>query len=193
MRTVRTLVLGLVVLVSAGIVVGAEAGKPAKPKPGPEHKKLQYFAGNWTTEADLKESPFGPGGKVSTKDNCKWFEGGFAVVCNSTGTGPMGPSKGLGILGYSGEEKVYTYYGVDNSGMVPTSVARGTVEGDTWTYAGEDKMGGKTIKSRYTMKIESPDAYSFNWEMQGEDGKWNSAMEGKSTRVKAAGAKTGKK
>jgi hypothetical protein len=169
------------VAVSFGV---ASAEEPTKPKPGPEHKKLEYFVGSWTSEGDMKASPFGPGGKISNADECKLFEGGFAVVCHSKGEGPMGPSKGIGILGYSIEEKAYTYYGVDNSGMIMGSIPKGHVDGDNWTYTGEDKIQGKTIHSRYSIKIVSPTNYTFKWEMQGE-GSWTTLLEGKTTRKAA--------
>jgi hypothetical protein len=95
----------------------------------------------------------------------------------------MGPTKGIGIMGYSTDEKAYTYYGVDNSPMTMASVPRGTVQGDTWVYDDEAKMGGKKVKSRYTMKISSPTSYTFKWEMQGDDGAWKAVMEGKATKA----------
>jgi hypothetical protein len=153
------------------------------PKPGPEHKKLGYFVGKWTAEGETKPNPFMPGGKFTNNDSCEWFDGGFAVICRSQGKGPMGPTKGLGIMGYNAEESVYTYYGVDNSPMVMASVPKGTVQGDTWVYDDEAKMGGKTVKSRYTIREISPKSYSFKWEVQGDDGAWQAVMEGKSTKA----------
>ena len=44
-------------------------------------------------------------------------------------------------------------------------------------------MGGKPMKSRYTIKQLSPTAYSFKWEMQGDAGTWSTLMEGKSTKA----------
>ena len=158
------------------------AGQQA-PTPGPEHKKLGYFVGKWTTEGEIKASPMGPAGKVTSTDDCQWFDGGFAVICHSTGTTPAGPSKSVGIMGYSTEEKVYTYYGMDNSAMAMTSVPRGTVEGDTWTYTDESLMGGQKVKSRVTLKTLSPTAYTFTMEIQGPDGKWAPMMEAKSTKA----------
>lgn len=162
----------------------ASAGDAKAPQPGPEHKRLGYFVGNWTTEGEMKPSEMGPGGKFTGADKCTWFEGGFAVVCQSEGTGPMGPSKSLGILGYSTEEKVYTYAGVDSSGMTMTSVPKGKVQGDTWVYNDEGMMGGKMVKSRVTIRELSPTAYTFKMEFQGPDGKWAPAMESKSTKTK---------
>jgi hypothetical protein len=162
----------------------AKQAPPPAPKPGPEHQKLSYFVGNWTSEGEVKPGPFGPGGKMSGKDRCEWLEGRFAVVCHNEGKGPMGPMKGIGILSYSSEEKVYTYYGMDNSGMVMTSVAKGTVQGDTWTYTDEGMMGGQKMKSRVTIKEVSPTVQTFLLEIQGPDGKWMPFIESKGTKVK---------
>lgn len=162
----------------------AYADDQKAPKPGPAQQKLGYFVGNWTTEGEMKPGEMGPGGKISSTDKCSWFEGGFAVVCHSEGKSPMGPSKSLGILGYSPEEKVYTYSGVDNSGMTMTTVPRGTVQGDTWTYSDESMMGGKKVKTRVIIKQLSPDAYTFKMDAQKPDGSWAEVMESKSTKAK---------
>lgn len=164
-------------------VVAAQA-PAAPPKPGPEHARLGYFVGKWTSEGEMKPSPMGPGGKMTSADNCEWFEGHFTVICRSEGKSPMGPMKSIGILGYSPEEKVYTYYGVDNTNMTMASVARGTRQGDTWTYSDESTMGGNKMKSRVTIKELSPTSYTFTMEMQGPDGKWMPLMEAKNTKAK---------
>jgi hypothetical protein len=157
---------------------------PQPPKPGPEHERLGYFVGTWTIEGEMKPGPMGPGGKITSSETCEWYDGRFSVICRSEGTSPMGPSKNMGILGYSPEEKVYTYYGVDNSGMTMSSVPRGTLQGDTWTYLDESMMGGQKVKSRVTLKEVSPTTYTFTMELQGADGKWAPVMEAKNTKVK---------
>ena len=154
-----------------------------KPKPGPEQKKLGYFVGKWSADAEMKPNPFMPGGKVTSLDACEWFEGGFAVVCRSEGKGPMGPMKSIGILGYSTEEKVYTYYALDSGPMAMATVSRGTTQDGTWVYNDEAKMGGKMVKSRYTIKETSPTSYTFKWEMLGGDGSWQTLMEGKTAKA----------
>jgi Protein of unknown function (DUF1579) len=162
----------------------ASAQEPAAPKPGPEHQRLGYFVGNWTSEGEMKPSEMGPGGKMTSTEKCEWFEGKFAVVCRGQGRSPWGPGKSIGILSYSPEEKVYTYYGVDNTGMTMATVPHGTVKGDTWTYDDESMMGGKKVKTRVTIKELSPTAYTFKMETQGPDGKWAPMMESKSTKTK---------
>lgn len=167
------------------VAAGAEADETAgPPKPGPEHKKLGYFVGDWRTEGEMKPGPMGPGGKFTATDKCEWFEGGFAVVCRSEGKGPGGPMKSLGILSYSAEEKVYTYAGTDSMGIAMTTVPRGTIQGSTWTYHDESMMGGEKMKSRVIIKELSPKEYTFAMDMQGKDGKWMPMMESKSTKVK---------
>jgi hypothetical protein len=164
--------------------IAAAAQAPQPPKPGPEHKRLEYFVGKWTSQGEMKPGPMGPGGKMTSTDTCEWFEGRFAVICRSEGKGPMGPFKSVGFLSYSPEEKAYTYYGIDNTGMVMTSVPRGTVQGDTWTYTDESMMGGQKVKSRVTIKELSPTSYTFSMEVQGADGKWMPMMESKQTKAK---------
>ena len=87
--------------------------------------------------------------------------------------------KSVGIMSYSAEEKVYTYYAVDNSGMTMTTVQRGTVKGDTWTFT-----GGQKVKVRVTLKEVSPTSYTFMMEMQDADGKWAPMIESTSTKSK---------
>ena len=175
----RFSVLGACAVISISSVHLASAQAS---KPGPEHARLGYFVGKWTVDGDLKASPMGPGGKFTSTDNCEWFEGKYSVICRSEGAMPMGPSKSIGILGYSPEEKVYTYYGVDNSSMTMASVPKGTVSGKTWTYTDEGTMGGQKFKSRVTINEVTPTSYTFRMEMQGPDGKWIPTMESKNTK-----------
>src|SRR5436309_7959309 len=114
-RKILCLLTSVGAIAAYSIIAGAQAPQP--PKPGPEHQRLEYFVGKWTGEGEMKPGPMGPGGKITSTDTCEWFEGHFAVICRSDGKTPMGPSKSIGILSYSPEEKIYTYYGVDNSGM----------------------------------------------------------------------------
>ena len=162
----------------------AAAAPPEMPKPGPEHQRLGYFVGQWKSEGEMKPSEMGPGGKVTSTDKCEWFEGRYAVVCHSQGQCPMGATKSLGISSYSAEEKVYTWYGLDNMGMTMTSVPRGAYADGTYTYTNEGMMGGKKMKMRVMIKELSPTAYTFAMDMEGPDGKWNRMMDSKYTKVK---------
>jgi hypothetical protein len=180
-RRIRLLTGFAVLLVAVPQVAMAQGGQA--PKPGPEHARLGYFVGKWTAEGDIKPGPMGPGGKMTSNDTCEWFEGKFSVICRYEGRGPMGPNKGIGILGYSTEEKVYTYYAVDNTNMAMASVPKGTVRGDTWTYTDEATFGGQKVKSRVTIKEVSPTSHTFKLEIQAPGGKWMPMVETKNTKL----------
>ena len=179
MRAMLKAILALAAASSAAVPASAQGA----PQPGPEQQRLGYFVGRWKAEGEIKASPMGPGGKMSSTDDCQWFEGRFSVICRSEGQGPGGPMKSIGILGYSAGEKAYTYYGVDNTGMSMSTVPKGTVSGKTWTYTDENTMGGQKVKSRVTLVEESPTAYTFRMEIQGPDGKWIPTMESRNTKV----------
>jgi hypothetical protein len=147
-----------------------------RPKPGPEHEKLGYWVGTWTLDGTMNDGPMGKGGKVSGKTECSWWDGRFAVVCKDSGTSPMGPMRGMGIMSWNREEKRYEYYGIDNAGMQERAL--GGLEGDSWVYTNDVKMDGKTFKGRYTMTNLKPDSYDFKWEMSEDGTTWNTVMEG---------------
>lgn len=183
MTKILTSLAAPVAILIVGLPIAAAAQPPQTPKPGPEHERLGYFVGKWTSEGEMKPGPMGPGGKMTSTETCEWFDGRAAVICRSEGTGPTGATKGLGILSYSPEEKVYTYYGVENNpGMAMTSVPRGTVQGDTWTYTDEALMGGSKVKTRVTIKEVSPTSQTFRMEVE-QDGKWVPVMESKGTKI----------
>ncbi len=164
------------------LVAAASAQMPA-PKPGPEHKKLDYFAGTWTSDADSKPGPMGPGGKMTMTQDAKWMDGGFFVVMHSEyKSAAMGDGSGTSYLGYDPQDKVYTYDEFNSQGEAVH--AKGTVDGDTWTWTNDMKMGPQTAKGRFTEKILSPTAYTFKFEMSMDGTTWNTVMDGKATKTK---------
>lgn len=92
----------------------------------------------------------------------------------------MGKGTALAVMGYDPDQKVYTYDEYNTQGEAVHS--KGTVDGDTWTWVNDMKMGPKTIKGRFTMKIVSPTLYNYKYEMSEDGTKWNMVMEGKDTK-----------
>ena len=170
----------LLVLTFAGAVLGQAPAGP--PKPGPEHQKLAYFAGTWVSEGDTKANPFGPAGKFTYTQKCEWFAGNFAVVCHSEGKTLETAEKGLSVMSYDPGEKTYVYFETGSQGY--NLYARGTVEGDTWTWTSESKMNGTPVRSRFTLKQVSADSASYKYEIGAGDAPMTLIMEGKQTRVK---------
>jgi hypothetical protein len=166
------------VAISAG---HAGAQPPAAPQPGAEQKKLARFVGTWKMEGTMQPSPLGPGGSMTGTETCQMFEGGWHLVCDSTGSGPMGSLKGHFIMTYDQAAKQYRYFAINN--MPDAEMATGTLAGNTWTWTSTMDMGGKTIHSRFMLTETSPTVHTFKWEMS-EDGKsWKAMMEGKSTKT----------
>ena len=152
------------------------------PKPGPEHKRLDFLAGSWILDGDTKSSSMGPGGKVTETEKCEWMDGGFYLFCHTDFKTPMGNGSGISVLGYSGEDKAYTYREFNSWGEFTDS--KGTLEGDTWTWTNEEKMGSTSMKGRFTMKLLSPTSYNFSFEMSPDGTKWTTVMDGKATKSK---------
>ena len=161
------------------VAVAVQAQMPM-PKPAPELSKLDYLAGNWISEGDMKPGPMGPGGKINSTDEVHWMDGKFFLVMHSKFKGAMGDGMALAVMGYDPEHKVYTYNEYNSMGQADHSV--GTVDGDTWTWTGDENVGGQIMKGRYTMKVLSPTSYTFKYEMSKDGTEWTTMMDGKSTK-----------
>jgi hypothetical protein len=164
------------------VLAVAAAAQMQAPKPGPEHKKLDMFAGSWTLDGDLKPGPMGPGGKTTETEKCDWMDGDFYLVCHVEFKMSMGNGSGLTIMGYSADDKVYTYREFNSWGEFDDS--KGSVDGDTWTWTNDQKMGNMTMKGRFIMKITSPTSYNFSYEISQDGTKWTLVMDGKATKQK---------
>ena len=176
----RSVAVCFLTLVFAGV---ASAQNPSQmPTPGPEQKRLQYYAGTWNSEYEIKPGSMGPGGKVTGTDRSQMLPGGFFLVTHTEGKGFMGELHEVAVMGYDTEAKVYTYDSYNNFGEADHF--KGTVEGDTWTWINEMKMGPQTVKARFTQKVLSPNSYSYKFEMSPDGTAWNLIMDGKSTKNK---------
>jgi hypothetical protein len=170
-------------LVTACVSLSLAGPRPQMATPGPEAKRLGYFVGKWRGEGEMKPSPFGQGGKYTESEDVEWMPGGFFVLIHSDEKTPIGNGKTLMILGYNSEKKTYTFNAFDSMGQAET--ATGTVEGDTWTWVSDSVMGGKPVKTRFTMKELSPTSYSTKFEMSADGGAWTTIMEGKTNKLSA--------
>ena len=176
---VRATVLAACMSLVAAVSVPAE--EPAMPVPTTGHEALAAFLGSWSGSGEMKPGIFGEGGPMSWTEECTWFEGSkFHVACTSEGDSPMGPTKGLGIIGYNAGKKVYTHYGVDNNGW--SAYAEGTRDGDTWTYLSEDVVGGEKFHTRATISLVSEKVMTFSWEMSQDGENWTLLFDGKSVK-----------
>jgi hypothetical protein len=181
MEDVRMKRASIIVVFLSLLFAFAAQAQMQMPKPGPEHKKLDYFLGTWSTDGDMKPGPMGPGGKFTGTSHDEWMDGGFFIVIHSDMKMPMGTGTGLAVMGYNADQKKYTYHEFNSMGEA--EAATGTVDGDTWTWTDENKMNGNVVHGRYTMKILSPTSYTFKYEVS-QDGNWTTVMDGKTTKTK---------
>lgn len=173
--------IGIITVAWLALAVAALA-QMEMPKPGPEHKKLDMFAGSWVLDGDMKPSPMGPGGKTTENEKCSWMDGGFFLVCHVDFKSPMGNGSGMSVLGYSTDDKAYTYREFNSWGEFTDS--KGSVDGDTWSWTSDEKMGDMIMKGRFTMKVLSSTSYNFSFEMSPDGTKWTTVMDGKATKGK---------
>ena len=157
--------VGLMMLLFA---VSAVAQTPA-PKPGPEHKKLEIWVGDWTWEGELKATPFGPAGKVTGKATVRPTLCGFFLEWRGEETGPTGTNQSYEIDGYDPVAKKYTWNNFSSDGGVTTVTY--TIEGTTVTYTGTQIIGGKLAHIRGT--------FVFTPELTSNTGKFEISADGK--------------
>lgn len=160
----------------------AQIQSPQMPKPGAEQKNLAYFVGSWKMEGKMYASPFGPGGAMAGTETCQMFEGGWHVVCDSSGTGPMGPMKGHTLMTYDRATKQYRFFGVNN--MPDAEMAVGGKSGNTWTWTNSMTIEGTKIDSRFVIVETSPSAYTGKWDISVDGGKtWQPVFEATATKT----------
>jgi hypothetical protein len=180
MKLNSRIIVGLT-LILASVAAVAQMGPPT---PAPELKKLDYFVGNWTTDATVASGPWGAGGKLTDSAHGEWMKGGFFLLNHSDITLPPelgGETTSLGVMGYDADKKVYTEERFESSGR--RVAMTGTIDGDTFTWAGVNDYNGMQISSRLTIKMTSPTSCALKYEVSIDGGaSWMPFYEGKATK-----------
>jgi hypothetical protein len=128
----------------------------------------------------MKAGAAGAGGTMIENNKCDWMEGGFYLVCHSDYKGTMGSGTGLSVMGYSAEDKAYTFREFESDGEFVDS--RGKLDGETWTWTNDENMNGTTVKGRFTIQMTSGSSYTYAFDMSQDGTKWSTVMEGKATK-----------
>jgi hypothetical protein len=137
-----------------------------------------YYVGSWKLTGETKTNPFGPGGqKFESYERLEWTPGGFFLLARSYEGEKW---TGLTIIGYDEKKKIFTHTSYNSRGEV--EIMEGTAQGDTETWSGDGKVGGKPVKQRLTIKRVSPTFYMFKFEMAHRDGDWSLVYEGQGTK-----------
>jgi hypothetical protein len=151
---------------------------PESPKPGPEHKKLEYFLGTWKVENEIKANAYMPAGKSVITQTYTLGPGGFFVECRAEGENYPTTHE---IIAYDSHAKLYTAFYASSTGLVGGGT--GTVDGDTWTWMLEDKWFGKAVKGRTTVTAKSDSQFTARYEMLDANGRYVTFTEGTAAKV----------
>src|SRR5438270_11582687 len=108
------------------------------------------------------------------------MEGTSKLVCLAEYKSAMCSEVGLTVMRDSSDDKAYTYREFNSCGEFAD--ARGSVDGDSWTWTSDEKMGATTMKGRFSMKMTSSTSYTFGFDMSQDGTKWTTMMDGKATK-----------
>ncbi len=146
-------------------------------------KDLATLVGKWKVEADMKATPFNPGGKFTGVNVAEWGPGRNFVVIHSRGTDPNGAAGELDIIAYDRQLRVYTYTSFNSNGWSDRTTV-GFFENGTWIWTNEATSGGKIIRSRNEVRLESPDRFTFVNKLSINGGDFETVSTGTGTRLK---------
>jgi Protein of unknown function (DUF1579) len=146
-----------------------------QPIPGPEHRRLELFVGNWDTEGTIKVNPSGPGVKFQAVDSYEWVPGGFFLLHRWDAHMPDGRTQGIEVIGYDSAKGTYTVRSFDSAGN--TDIMTGSVASDTWTFE------GKSLRFRGGFR-DGGNTLAGIWEQRSDDGApWVYLMDVKLSKI----------
>lgn len=168
-----------------GNAKSAAQTQPLPETPSSEIKKLGALVGQWKLEgAEVKPgSGMGAGDTVTGTASCEWAFGGLGVLCHENATTPgMGELRDIVVYGYDAKSKQYILTQVSNPGYIWKF--RGNLDGDTWTFSGEQTGQGESYFVRFNVKWTSSDSFDFKNEVGPALDKMKVMMDGRQTRIK---------
>ena len=166
-------VVALSLVVLAGLAKAQDAKAPPSPeallkalaeagKPGPEHKKLEPFVGNWTFTMKLWTDPSQPPAELKGTIERKWIMDGRFVQetargeCAKTGK----TFEGMGIVGYDSAQKKFSVTKVCGlCGTVSSGLVTCDSSGSRFECVKDEccPITSQKIKARDVVVIESND------------------------------------
>ena len=174
-------------VVALVFAVTIQAQTPA-PQPGPEQKKMEVFAGQWTYEGEYKSGSFGPGGKATGEYTAEMILGGFFIRGRYVERMASKVSRGFETFGYNPATRNYLQSQYADDGSMGSGAM--TVNGNTWNYSGTMSSGGKQAKFRNTMTFAA-DGMSMvmKAELSADGTTWMPFWDFKFTKLKATAKK----
>lgn len=106
---------------------------------GPEHQRLDVFAGHWRTEGQTAPADGVPALPIRSSDEYEWLPGGFFLIHRWNGHVGDANVHGIEIIGYDEASGHYQTHFFDNDGNAGSEDL--TVRDRTWTWLGKQVMG----------------------------------------------------
>ena len=151
------------------------------PTGSPEQQQILAWIGTWNLAGDVRESPFGPPGKIAGRDRVERGPG-FTALFHTDLTTPLGKTTSVSTISYDTVTNGYLMHSIDSADAVTT--ARGTMGGATWTWLTESHVGGHVVKGRDITTFTSPSTYTWTFEIEAEDGVYVLIEQGRATKVR---------
>lgn len=179
-----------VFLLASLLIVSVQAQTPA-PKPGPEHKKLAVFAGDWKYTGTAQTTPLGPGGKFVGTQKGRMILNGFFLECRWKDKGDFGDEKGVvtegvELYGYDSVNKNYTVVVRESNGA--SSTGSMTVDGNVWRYtATRTESDGKVYQFRNLWAVsDDGKRWTLKTELSSDGTSWTLLYDIVMTKVRNA-------
>ncbi len=152
----KTLMILMVVACFAGAAFAQQPNQPTKP--GPEHQKLQLWAGEWKYEGESQTTFLGPGEKFTGRMTARPILNGFGLESVFNEQSPSGEKQTVEVDTYDPVTNSYPVLSVYSDG----SFFQGffTVNGSVATWEGTSTANGKQYKDRGTDAV-APDGMSI--------------------------------
>ena len=138
----------------------AEAGKP-----GPEHKKLERFVGDWTFTVRLWTDPSQPPAEAKGTLQRKWIMGGRFIQETAQGECNGKTFESMGFVGYDAAQKKFTCVKLCGlCGKISSNLVTCNSAGTRFECATEEccPLTGQKIKGRDEVLVESNDRIVVN-------------------------------
>jgi hypothetical protein len=164
--------------------VAVQAQSPA-PKPGPEHKKLEVWVGDWTYEGVNLATPFRPASKYTGTATVRPVLDGFFVEWHGEEKGPTATKQWLEIDSYDALNKKFMWNNFSSDGSF-NSVTY-TIEANTVSFSGASFQGEKQYKIRGSV-VFAPDLMSSveKGEVSADGKTWIPSYENSWTKTKSS-------
>lgn len=175
MRAVIALLLS-----TAALAVATGAGMPVAPQSASPPGKLGMWAGHWSYNGRIYETPYSHAHSDSGSLDCNWVPNSGYMVCDYSSNDP--PHNHLSVITYDSAANTYMEVLVRQDSK--PSWAKMTQRGDTWTMSSEVPYKGKTLISRNVFVFTSPNKHITRVQISANNGRtWTTMIETTAVKV----------